>query len=115
MTMTIRTPEWIASNPEAKKLYSKLAKRIAESGRLNEGSAEVLAQYVANVLLVRNLQAQLQGADFMVKGVHGAMKINPMIPAMNKASQVNLQLAKRLGFVDASPQNKSDAFADLGV
>lgn len=113
--MTIRTPDWIASNPDAKKLYVKLAKRVAEAGRLNEGSADVLGQYVMNVLLVRDLGEQLRGASYMVKGVSGTMKINPMIPAMNKASAVNLQLAKRLGLVDASPQNKSDDFADLGV
>lgn len=113
--MIIRTPDWIANNPDAKKLYVKLAKRVAESGRLDEASADVLAQYVANVLLARNLQEQLQGADFIVKGVSGTTKINPLVPALNKTNAVNLQLAKRLGLIGAGPQNKADDYADLGI
>lgn len=114
----VKPPAHIAADPEAAKLYRRFAKVLAAAGRLDDGAALVLGQYVHTELMLRKINAQLATEPCLVKGGQGAFKVNPLITALNTTAATNLKLATALGFVggDAKPRNaRAAAFDEAGA
>ncbi len=94
------TPAWLDEHGAAE--WSRVAGELARRGVLTPDLEGLLATYCSQVALVRACDERLAAEGLMITGGDQTPRPHPLLNTKNKAAATVLQLAKRLGLLNAT-------------